>query len=120
MKVAMLHSLTKEPKLEIDIDSMQEAIEICEKFIGGVRHATLGKTDNDATNAVRKTILIQELMNRDNHAISRAQLNKKYWIQGNVNEWDEVCLSFEAAVMIKIEHAGNQMIFRMTDESVKE
>lgn len=120
LKVAMLLSLSRHPTLEIDLESLIESIDICEKFIGGVRHATINKTDDESTNAVRKTLLIQELLERDNHIISRVQLNRKFWIHGNVSEWDEVCISLEAAGMVKIETVGNQVVVRMTNETVKE
>jgi hypothetical protein len=120
IKVAMLLSLSKRPHLEIDIESMEEAIKLCEMLIGNIRRITVGKTSDEGTNAIRKTILLQELMERDNHMISRAQLNKKFWIQGNVNEWDECALSFETAGILKIETMGNQIVYKMTDESYEE
>jgi hypothetical protein len=116
----MLLSLSKRPHLEIDIESMEEAIKLCEMLIGNIRRITVGKTSDEGTNAIRKTILLQELMERDNHMISRAQLNKKFWIQGNVNEWDECALSFETAGILKIETMGNQIVYKMTDESYDE
>lgn len=120
LKVAMLLSLSRNPVLEIDMESLIESIQICEKFIGGVRHATLKKTGNDATNAERKTLLMQELLQRDNHKISRTQLNKKYWLQGNDKEWDEVCISMVSAGYLTIDSVGNQVVISMTDDTVKE
>jgi hypothetical protein len=120
MKVAMLLSLARIPELIIQEEAMTEAIETCEKLIGNVRKATLGKTEDEGTNAIRKTILIHELMERDNHAISRTQLNRKYWIQGSAEEWDVCITSFEAAGMIQLDHLGNQMIVRMTNDAISE
>lgn len=121
LKVAMLLSLSKVPILELQLEALVEAIALCEKFIGGVRIATQGKTSNtDSSNATRKTILIQELMIRDNHAITRTQLNKKYWMEGNVAEWDDAALSIEAGGMIKIQMINNQAVYTMPDEQFKE
>lgn len=117
LKVAILISLAMEPKLEIRIDALEEAIILCEKLVGNVRRATLGKNtdNNDTSNAIRKTLLIEELMRRDNHMITRMQLNKKYWMQGNTNEWDECSTSMEVAGIVKIESVGNNILFRMPD-----
>jgi hypothetical protein len=117
LKVAILISLAAEPKLEISLEALEEAITLCEKLVGNVRRATLGKSadNNDASNAVRKTLLIEELMRRDNHMITRAGLNKKYWMQGNANDWDECVASMEVAGVVKIESVGNNILFRMPD-----
>lgn len=120
LKVAMLLSLARVPALRISPEAMSEAIENCEKLVGNVRRTTIGKTEGEATDAVRKTLLIHELMARENHAISRLQLLKKYWVQGNVDEWDICVGSFVEAGMCKIEHLGNQVIIRMTDEAARE
>lgn len=120
MKVAMLLSLARAPDLIISEDAMTEAIATCEKLVGNIRRTTLGKTEDEATNAVRKTLLIHELMGRDNHAISRTQLNRKFWIQGNSDEWDVCVQSFADAGMVTIETVGNQVIVKMTESSVKE
>jgi hypothetical protein len=120
LKVAMLLSLAREPCLNISEDAMTEAITICEQLVGNVRKATLGRTEEEGSNAVRKTLLLTELVNRDNHMISRPQLNRKFWIQGTSTEWDECITSFEAAGVIAIEHLGGQMIIKMTDTAVKE
>jgi hypothetical protein len=120
LKVAMLLSLARDQLLFISEEAMVEAIEVCEKLVGNVRRTTIGKTENEGTNAVRKTLLLQELMDRDNHAISRVQINRKFWIQGNMDEWDSCIQSFEAAGIVKINTIGNQVVIQMTDESVRE
>lgn len=119
LKVAMLISLSRNPVLELDVGSMTEAIEQCQKLIGNVRKTTMGKKGK-SDYAVHKTIIIEELMRRDTHSISRIQLNKKYWMHANDNEWDEVMRSLDTAGMITIETAGNQIIYRMSDKEIKE
>jgi hypothetical protein len=120
LKVAMLLSLSRAPKLDIDPTSMQEAIDICEQLVGNVRKVTVGRGKKDTGNAERKLIIVEELMVRDNHSISRTQLNKKYYLQGQADEWDECVLSLEAGGRIKIENMGNQIIYRMPEEQYKE
>lgn len=121
LKVAMLLSLSIKPELVITPPMMEEAIETCEKFVGNVRKITLGKgQEKESSNSERKTLLIQELLMRENHQISRAQLNKKYWLQGQVEEWDAVCVSMKEAGFLTIEPMGNHIIYKMTDDSIEE
>jgi len=121
LKVAMLLSLARAPTLIIDPESMAEAIVTCEKLLGNIRRITLGKTGgSEATDAVRKTIFIQELLERQNHAISRVQLLKKYWMQGTVKEWDDTILSFTENEVIKEIRYGNQIVYEMTEKSIVE
>lgn len=121
LKVAMLLSLAEKPELVITASAMEEAITQCEKLVGNIRKVTVGKTGEEGSNAVRKKLLLEELMERDDHKISRAQLNRKYWIQGNINEWDETALSFEAAGFIKIYSGeGSTVYYEMTPEAVEE
>lgn len=120
LKVAMLISLSRKPELTIDKQSVEEAIKLCERLVGNIRRTTLGKSNIDDSNTVRKTLIINELMKRDGHSISRVQLNKKYWMQGNSSEWDEVMVSLDAAGMVKIESVGNQIIYKMPEAVYKE
>lgn len=120
LKVAMLFSLAREPDLIISSLAMQEAIDTCEKLIGNVRRVTLGKEDEKATDGLRKVLLIQELLQREDHSISRLGLNKKYWLQGNIDEWDKVCLSMNEAGFMNIDTVGNQIIYRMKENVLNE
>jgi len=116
LKIAMLISLAKEPKLEIDLESMKQAIAIGEKLIAGIRQATQGKIGSkDISNANRKSLLIQELMARDTHSITQIQLLKKYWMQGNLNEWIDACQALDAGGMITTQAIGNQIIYQMPE-----
>lgn len=122
IKVAILISLADKPELKISLEALEEAILICEKLVGNVRRATLGKNINgtEAASAVRKTLLINELMRRDNHIITRAQVNKKYWTQGDMEEWDESIASLDAAGILKVKMLGNQVILEMPEIQFQE
>lgn len=120
LKVAMLLSLGKQPKLEIDLDSLKEAIELCEKFVGGVRVATQGKVSETPTNASRRLLFLHELLSEPTYCVSRVVLNKKYWMQGTSAEWDEAAIDFDSAKIITIETRGNQIFYQMTPEKAKE
>jgi len=120
LKVAMLLSLAYEPKLEIKLDAMHEAIIECEKLLGNVRRTTLGK-QGISQSAVLKTMIIMELLNRDNHQVSRTMLMKKMWQHYvNAEDFDSMMQSFDASGMIKTSSVGNQIIYEMPQEQVKE
>jgi hypothetical protein len=118
LKVSMLLSLAESPELVIKTTAMEEAIKHCEMLIGNVRKTTLGRGKSQW--AQEKAIVIEELLERDNHTISRQQLNKKYWMRANSSEWDEIMLSLEAGGVIKIEASGNQILYKMPDIRVEE
>lgn len=120
LKVAMLLALSKEPKLEIDTISMKEAIDICEKLVGNIRRTTLGRKGISPA-AVLKGMIIEELLRRDGHTISRVMLMKKMWMHySDSNEFDDMMLSFDNSGMIKTNSIGNQIIYTMPPHQVNE
>lgn len=119
MKVAMLLSLARAPELILTSTAMEEAIFICEKLLGDIRTVTINTKSGELGKSERKVILLQELLSRDNHMISNAQLLKKFWQQGSSSEWAESCTDFQDAGMIKIETIGNQVVHRMPDSVVE-
>jgi hypothetical protein len=120
LKVAMLLSLAERAELEISEQAMIQAIEICEALVGNVRKVTFGRTEIEGTNAERKILLINELLITDGHKISRTQLHKKFWIQGNVKEWDECIASFVENKYVTIEAIGHEVWLTMTPTTVLE
>jgi hypothetical protein len=120
LKVAMLLSLARSPELYIDEDSMQLAIDYCEKLVGNVRQMTHGKKGlSEAKNL--KGIIIEELLARESHQISRAMLLKRMWAHyKEASELDEIMMSFDQAGMIMTESIGNQIIYIMPDKQVQE
>ena len=120
LKVAMLLSLSRSPELYIDTESMQLAIDHCEKLVGNVREMTHGKRGLSDAKAI-KGLIITELLGRDTHQISRAMLLKRMWAHyKDANEMDEIMQSFDQAGMIKTESIGNQIIYVMPDNQVQE
>jgi len=120
LKVAMLLSLAREPKLEIDTTSMREAITVCEGLIGNIRKTTLGKK-GISPSYVLKEMIISELLNRENHSVSRTLLMKKMWMNyANSQEFDELMESFDSSGMIKTQSVGNQIIYTMPPKQVDE
>lgn len=120
LKVAMILSLAREPNLIISPEAMNEAIEECEKLLGNVRKTTMGK-QGISQSAVLKTMIIMELLNRENHQISRVMLMKKMWQHySNSQEFDDLMQSFDASGLIKTNSVGNQIIYNMPEEQVKE
>lgn len=120
LKVAMLLSLSRCPCLIIDENSMREAIETCEKLIGNVRRATMGKQGMSDSTPVKNHI-IHELLNRETHTVSRTMLMKKMWMHySTAEEFDEIMQSFDQAGLIKTNSVGNQIVYEMLPGTVKE
>lgn len=120
LKIAMILSLAEKPELVITPDAMTNAIAECEKLLGNVRKTTLGKQGISQA-ALLKTMVIMELLNRENHQVSRPMLMKKLWSHyTNATEFDDLMLSFDQSGMIKTTNVGNQIIYVMPDEQVKE
>lgn len=120
LKIAMLLSLAMEPKLEIKIEAMNEAIIQCERLLGNVRRTTMGK-QGISQSAILKTLIIMELLNRENHQVTRTMLMKKMWQNYETpEEFDQMMLGFDAAGMIKTGTVGNQIVYSMPEDQVKE
>jgi|SRR5215510_757211 len=120
LKVAMLLSLAIEPRLEICESAMRQAIVECEKLLGNVRQTTLGK-QGISHSALLKTLIIMELLNRDTHSVTRTVLMKKMWANYETpEEFDNMMQGFDAAGMIKTASIGNQIVYQMPEEQVKE
>lgn len=120
LKVAMLLSLAKTPTLEIDLESMTKAVAVCEKLIGNVRQATMGRKGK-SNSAQLKALIIKELLERENHQVTRIILMKKMWMHyTDSNEFDELMLSFDSAGMIKTKSINNVILYEMPTSQVEE
>lgn len=119
LKVAMLIALSDKPELVISKEVMLEAIERCELLIGNARKTTMGSQGKSSL-ANQKAMIITELLDRDNHMVSRDQLLKKYWMHFGADELNEMTNSFEQSGLITIEMHGNQMVYVMPELIVQE
>jgi hypothetical protein len=120
LKVAMLLSLAYHPELVLTSEAMTDAIVECEKLLGNVRKTTMGK-QGISQSALLKTTIIMELLNRDNHQVTRIILMKKMWQHyENSQEFDEIMQSFDAAGMIVTSNIGNQIVYTMPPKQVEE
>lgn len=120
IKIAMLLQLSQEPKLgEIDLSIMQAAVTTCDKLIGNVRSITHGKK-GAASNLELKTAVMQELLSREPHKVSRDILMRKYWMHfSTAEEFNNVMASFHESGMIQVENIGNIVIYVMPETEVK-
>ena len=120
LKVAMLLALSRSPELVINAEDMQTAIDKCERLLGDVREMTHGKKGlSDAKNI--KKLIIDELLGRQGHQISRPMLLKRMWAHyKDVTELDNIMVSFDEAGIIGIKQIGNQIIYTMPDNQVLE
>ncbi len=120
LKVAMLLSLSKSTELILTEESMREAILECEKLLGNVRTTTIGK-NGISNSALLKGLIMMELLNRENHQVTRTMLMKKMWMHyENATEFDEMMLSFDQAGMIMTTAVGNQILYTMPPNQVDE
>lgn len=120
LKIAMLLSLSDSTNLVISEQHILGAITLGEKLIGNVRQTTDGKINKKDSNSDRKDTLLRELYRRNPHIITQQQLLRKYWMQGNINEWDICVETLVAAGQVKIENMGNTIIYRMPDSVVED
>jgi hypothetical protein len=120
LKVAMLLSLAEHPQLILTGEAMNNAIVESEKLLGNVRKTTMGK-HGISQSALLKTMIIMELLNRDNHQVTRTVMMKKMWQHyENATEFDDIMQSFDASGMIKTNSVGNQILYTMPPDQVQE
>lgn len=120
LKVAMLLSLAEKPELVLTKEAMDEAIVECEKLLGNIRKTTMGR-HGISQSALLKTMIIMELLNRDNHQITRTILMKKIWQHyENSQEFDDIMQSFDAAKIILTGTVGNQIVYTMPEAQAEE
>ena len=120
LKVAMLLALADKPELTISPEVMEKAIEECERLLGNVRKTTMGKNGMSAK-AVLKSTIIMELLNRENHQVTRTVLMKKMWQHyDNSEEFDSMMQAFDASGMIHTSSVGNQILYTMPETQVNE
>jgi hypothetical protein len=114
LKIAMLLSLADSTSLKITEANISEAITVCERLLGNVRRATLGKRGKSDT-AEKKGIILKELVARPDFRISRAMMLKKYMMDFKEKELDEIMQEFDQSKTIVTESIGNQIIYRMPE-----
>src|SRR5260221_6692989 len=119
IKVAMLLSLARSTDLIITSDDMTEAITACQRLVGNIRKSTMSQSSKQGY-AEQKTLIIEELMARENHQISQEQLLKKFWMHFNIDQLTMIMQSFDLAKLIITESIGNHIIYRMTDKVYQE
>lgn len=120
LKVAMLLSLSKSTELAVTEEAMEEAITECEKLLGNVRRTTMGKQGISNT-ALLKSLIMVELLERENHQVTRTILMKKMWMHySTAEEWDEIMISLHESGIIRITNLGPTVIYEMPDSQYEE
>jgi hypothetical protein len=118
LKVAMLISLGTDLSLIINEDIIDKAISRCETLVGNVRKTTMASGKSEWV--TQKSLLINELIGRDGHMISKQMLNKKYWMHCGLDDWDNITQQMEAAGILSIENLGSTVMYKMIDDQVEE
>lgn len=119
LKVGMLLSLGESTEMRMTEDHILRAVGMCEKLLGDVRKTTLGKRGKDES-AERKALILNELLDRTDHQISKNMLMNKFWMHFKSEELDDIMHDFEVAGMVEEQVIGNQLIYRMPDDVVKQ
>lgn len=118
LKIAMLLSLADNTSLIVTEKNIEEAIAVCERLLGNVRKATLGKRGKSDT-AEKKGMIIKELIKRENHQITRTMVLKKFMMDFKAVELDEIMQEFDQTGVIKTETIGNQIVYRMSETTAQ-
>jgi len=118
LKTAVNIQMGMEPTMIIGRTALDKAVDICEQFVGNMRKVTHGQ--GKSSWAPEKALIIYELMERENHSISRKMINKKYWNRANSNEWDEIMNSLVTAGICTREMMGAEVVYVMPDVQVAE
>lgn len=120
LKVSMILSLAREPKLVVTPEAMEEAITQCTKLLGAMQETTMGKHGISSA-ALLKSLIIKELLERDTHQVSRTILMKKMWMHYSTpEEFDEIMLAFDQSGMISTGSVGNQILYTMPEGQAQE
>jgi hypothetical protein len=114
LKVAMLLSLAREPILKISLDAMEEAVMQCEKLIGHTRRVTMGRKGKSSY-ANQKVMIVEKLMAREPHMMTRAMMMEQMHYHLNSSELDEIMKGFDESGQIKTEMRGATVIYVMPD-----
>lgn len=119
LKVAMLLSLSDSPNKIISLENIKESIRVCETLIGNVRRTTFTK-QSKSISADNKARIINEVMERDNHQVSRAMLLKKYYMHFNASDLDDIMQTFHQSGLIVAEQIGDNLVYKMPEDQYQE
>jgi hypothetical protein len=117
LKLAMILSLSKRLKLEMDLDSLEEAKAECLNCGKAAHQASMGGS-NSLSNMTR--ILLQALINDPYHKLTRTQILRRFW--GDIDSFnlDLIAETLIQAGMIKVENMSKERTYIMKDSVVDE
>jgi hypothetical protein len=117
IKVAMLLSLSRNLKLEMDLDSLLEAKAECLMCAQNAHQISMG---GSSTTSGQTRLVMQSLLSDPDHRLTRRQLLRKHW--GDVDSFniDLVAETLLGAGIISVEHYGKDTVYIMSEEVVKQ
>jgi hypothetical protein len=117
LKVAMLLSLSRGLKLEMDLDSLQEAKAECFNCARDAHNISMGGA---STISVQSSIVMRALISDPYHKLWRSQILRRYW--GDIDRFtiDAVAETLLGAGLINIENHGKERLYIMPENVVKE
>src|SRR6266850_3100195 len=118
-KLSMLLSLSESTDLVIKPRHVSEAITLTEKLVGNVRKATIIQGSKQV-HAEQKLLIIEELLARENHAITRDQIMVKYWMHFQPDELNNAIQALSEGGHVVSETIGNKTLYKMPETKVEE
>jgi len=116
-KVAMLLSLSRKDELIINEEDMDDAIKACTGFTHSVRRVTMGTGLSPMSE--QTALVIQELMNREEHKMSRMKLLQIHHGDFDAYDLDRISDTLQQAHMIVIKRKGSELVYEMTPQAIK-
>lgn len=117
LKVAMLLSLADDISLEIGQIHIEEAVFRCEECITGMQRVTMGSGKSEDADVT--AMVLQELLRRPEHKMTRKQLLTKFWGHMDYITLDRIAETLLRAGAITVTPAGKEVIYVMTKKTAE-
>jgi hypothetical protein len=116
LKIAMLLSMSRRLDLRLEGNDIQDAINACLGFMVNVTKTILpGKSQL----AESTRLVMYELINRDDHKITRQKLLQKFWGDFDSVELDKVTETLQQAGLILGKKSGQGMEYSLSAVAIK-
>lgn len=114
LKTAMLISLSRTLELKVNKEDMEEAMTVCLTASSAVRKVTAGKGKSEL--AAKTKLIIEDLVMKEDHMLSRQWLLNKYSFDIEVRELDMIIEKLEQADALRTKRDGKNWYYTLTDK----
>lgn len=112
LKVAMLLSLSRDTSMTIMREDIEEAMQNCLATSSVIRRIISGKGKSEL--AEKTKLIIEEMVKRDDHTVSRAVLLSKYLGDIEVSDLDKIIEKLIQAEFITAKREGKNWLYKLT------